>query len=79
MPFIEACDIWRILKGAGIKGVKFVVVDIHGIPKDLTVDIDTARDYFENGVNLEIPKTRLKTYLELKYKEWIEYLDKNGS
>lgn len=32
MP-VEGIDVWRVLKGAGVKYVNFVIVDIFGRPR----------------------------------------------
>ncbi|AFA39202.1 Glutamine synthetase [Pyrobaculum oguniense TE7] len=46
----EGLNVWRVLKGAGVKYVKFVIVDIFGRPKVEITPIDVARDAFVDGV-----------------------------
>lgn len=47
---VEGLDIWRVLKGAGVKYVYFVIVDIYGRPRVDIMPIDMARDAFIDGV-----------------------------
>lgn len=46
----EGVNVWRILKGAGVKYIKFVIVDIYGRPRLEVLPIDAARDAFVDGV-----------------------------
>ncbi|MBP1449224.1 MAG: glutamine synthetase, partial [Thermoproteus sp.] len=46
----EGVNAWRILKSAGVKYVKFVIVDIHGRPRLEVLPIDAARDAFVDGI-----------------------------
>jgi len=46
----EGLSVWRTLKGAGVKYVKFVIVDIFGRPKLEILPIDAARDAFIDGI-----------------------------
>ncbi|MEZ0319265.1 MAG: glutamine synthetase family protein [Pyrobaculum sp.] len=41
---------WRVLKGAGVKYVKFVIIDVYGRPRVEVVPIDAAKDVFIDGV-----------------------------
>jgi L-glutamine synthetase (EC 6.3.1.2) len=49
MP-VEGIDVWRVLKGAGVKYVNFVIVDIFGRPRVDVMSIDAAKDAFVDGV-----------------------------
>ncbi len=47
---VDPLDVWRVLKGAGVKYVKFVLSDIYGRPKCEIVQIDAAKDIFTGGM-----------------------------
>jgi len=47
---IEPREIWRVLKAAGVKYVKFTVIDIHGKPRAELMPIDPALDVFRDGM-----------------------------
>ncbi|ACB39403.1 glutamine synthetase family protein [Pyrobaculum neutrophilum] len=47
---VEGIDVWRVLKGAGVKYVYFVIVDIYGRPRVDIMPIDMAKDAFIDGV-----------------------------
>ncbi len=47
---LNPVSVWRILKGSGVKKVKFVIVDIYGYPRVDIVSIDEAKDAFVDGV-----------------------------
>lgn len=47
---LNPISVWRILKGSGVKRVKFVIVDIYGYPRVDVVSIDEAKDAFIDGV-----------------------------
>jgi L-glutamine synthetase (EC 6.3.1.2) len=49
MP-VEGIDVWRVLKGAGVKYVNFVIVDIFGRPRVDVMSIDAAKDAFIDGI-----------------------------
>ncbi|WP_148682870.1 glutamine synthetase family protein [Pyrobaculum ferrireducens] len=49
MP-VEGLDMWRVLKGAGIKYVNFIIADIYGRPRVDVMSIDMAKDAFIDGV-----------------------------
>jgi len=49
MP-VEGIDVWRVLKGAGVKYVNFVIVDILGRARVDVMSIDAAKDAFVDGV-----------------------------
>lgn len=56
---MEPLDAWRILKGAGVERVKFIVVDICGNARGLSLSIDEARQVFREGVTFDgssVPK-----------------------
>ncbi|MEM1615507.1 MAG: glutamine synthetase family protein [Pyrobaculum sp.] len=46
----EGLSTWRVLKGAGVKYVKFIIVDIFGRPRAEVMPIDAARDAFVDGI-----------------------------
>jgi len=46
----EGIDVWRVLKGAGVKYVNFVIVDIFGRPRVDVLSIDAAKDAFVDGI-----------------------------
>lgn len=50
MPSVEPLDVWRILKGAGVKRLRFIVVDLAGRPRGVTMAIDEAGRAFLDGV-----------------------------
>jgi len=47
---LDGVSVWRVLKGAGVKYVKFVIVDLLGRPRAEVMPIDSARDSFTDGV-----------------------------
>ncbi len=47
---VEGRDIWRILKGAGVKYVKFVIIDLFGRPRVDIMPIDMSADAFTDGI-----------------------------
>ncbi len=50
---VDPLDTWRIIKAAGVKYVKFVIVDIHGRPKSQIIPIDAAKDVFIDGARFD--------------------------
>ncbi|MEM3943180.1 MAG: glutamine synthetase family protein, partial [Thermofilaceae archaeon] len=50
MPTVEPLDVWRILKGAGVKRVLYIVADITGKPRGVSFHIDEAKRAFKEGV-----------------------------
>ncbi len=46
----DGLAVWRVLRGAGVKLVKFVVVDIFGRPRAEVLPIEAAREAFLDGV-----------------------------
>jgi glutamine synthetase len=63
VPKVEALDVWRILKGAGVRRLKFVIVDVYGKPRGVSLGIDEAKRALEEGVvfrRLLRGKVRLK-------------------
>jgi L-glutamine synthetase (EC 6.3.1.2) len=46
----DGVDVWRVLKGAGVKYVNFVIVDIFGRPRVDIMSIDAAKEAFTDGV-----------------------------
>lgn len=53
MPKVEALDVWRILKGAGVRRLKFVIVDVYGKPRGVSLGIDEAKRALEEGVSFD--------------------------
>jgi len=53
VPKVEAQDVWRILKGSGVRRLKFIIVDLHGRPRGVSFGIDEARRILEEGVTLD--------------------------
>jgi len=53
VPKVEALDVWRILKGAGVRRLKFVIVDVYGKPRGVSLGIDEARRALEEGVSFD--------------------------
>ncbi|OYT25720.1 MAG: glutamine synthetase [Thermoprotei archaeon ex4572_64] len=47
---IDPIDVWRVLKGSGVKYVKFIIVDIHGRPRSQIMLIDAAKDVLVSGM-----------------------------
>ena len=50
MSMPEPKTAWRLLKSAGVKYVRFVIVDIFGRPRVDILPIDEAKDAFIDGV-----------------------------
>lgn len=53
MPKVEALDVWRILKGAGVRRLKFVIVDVYGKPRGVSLGIEEAKRALEEGVSFD--------------------------
>jgi len=53
VPKVGALDVWRILKGAGVRRLKFVIVDLYGRPRGVSFGIDEARRALEEGVSFD--------------------------
>jgi len=53
VPKVEALDVWRILKGAGVRRLKFVIVDVYGKPRGVSLGIDEAKRALEEGVSFD--------------------------
>ncbi|MEM1910002.1 MAG: glutamine synthetase family protein [Thermofilaceae archaeon] len=53
MPTLEPLDVWRILKGAGVKRVLYIVVDLLGRPRGVSFPIDEAKRAFIEGVSFD--------------------------
>lgn len=47
---IDPLDVWRILKSAGVKYVKPILMDIHGRPRAELMPIDAAKDILTDGM-----------------------------
>lgn len=47
---IDPLDVWRILKSAGVKYVKPIIIDIHGRPRAELMPIDAAKDILSDGM-----------------------------
>jgi len=53
VPTLEPLDAWRVLRGAGVRRAKFVVVDLLGRPRGVTYPIDEALRPLEEGVTFD--------------------------
>jgi glutamine synthetase len=53
VPKVEALDVWRILKGAGVRRLKFVIVDVYGKPRGVSLGIEEAKRALEEGVSFD--------------------------
>jgi glutamine synthetase len=51
--YADGADVWRILRGAGVKYVNFVIVDMYGRPRVEVEPIDMARDALIGGINFD--------------------------
>jgi len=47
---VDPLDVWRILKSAGVKYVKPIIIDIHGRPRAELMPIDAAKDILTDGM-----------------------------
>lgn len=47
---IEPRDIWRVIKAAGIKFVRFMLIDINGMPRGELIPVDSSLDIFRDGM-----------------------------
>ncbi len=70
---IDPVDAWRTLKGAGVKFVRFIIVDIFGRPKCEIVDINSARDIFERG--LPFDGSSIPAYATVNKSDTVAYVD----
>ncbi len=66
-------DIWRTLKGSGVKYVKFIIVDIYGSPKCELVPIDAAKDLFASGVPFDA--SSIPAYATVNKSDFVAYPD----
>lgn len=53
MPKVEALDVWRMLKGAGVRRLNFVIVDLLGRPRGVSLSIGKARQALEEGLTFD--------------------------
>jgi len=42
---VDPLDVWRILKSAGVKYVKPIIIDIHGRPRAELMPIDACQGH----------------------------------
>lgn len=47
---VDPLDVWRVLKSAGVKYVKPIIIDIHGRPRAELMPIDAAKDILTDGM-----------------------------
>ncbi|WP_439959499.1 glutamine synthetase family protein [Vulcanisaeta thermophila] len=70
---MEPIDLWRVLKGAGIKYVKFIIVDINGAPRSEIVPIDMAKDLFIDGMPFDA--SSVPSYSTVNKSDFVAYVD----
>ena len=70
---IEPVDLWRILKGSGIKYVKFIIMDINGAPRSEIVPIDMAKDLFIDGMPFDA--SSIPSYSTVNKSDFVAYID----
>ena len=70
---VEGRDIWRVLKGAGVKYVKFVIVDIFGRPRVDVMPIDMSLDAFIGGVPYD--GSSIPAYATVNKSDLVAYVD----
>ncbi len=73
---LEAEGVWRILKGSGVKYVKFVIVDIYGYPRVDIMNIDEARYAFIDGVPFD--GSSIPAYSVVNKSDLVAYVDLNA-
>lgn len=69
----DPLDTWRILKGAGVKYVKIIVVDITGAPRSEVVNIDMAKDIFTDGMPFDA--SSIPAYSTVNKSDFVAYVD----
>lgn len=72
----EGLNAWRLLKGAGVKYVKFVIVDIFGRPKLEILPIDAARDAFVDGIAYD--GSSIPAYTTVNKSDFVAQVDTNA-
>ncbi len=72
----DGLSAWRMLKGAGVKYVKFVIVDIYGRPKLEILPIDAARDAFIDGIAYD--GSSIPAYTTVNKSDFVAEVDTNA-
>ncbi|MFN7105237.1 MAG: glutamine synthetase family protein [Pyrobaculum sp.] len=72
----EAASVWRILKGGGVKYVKFVIVDIFGYPRVDIMNIDEAKYAFVDGVSFDA--SSIPAYSTVNRSDMVAHIDLNA-
>ncbi|MEL9991586.1 MAG: glutamine synthetase family protein [Thermoproteus sp.] len=72
----EGINAWRVLKSAGVKYVKFVIVDIFGRPKLEILPIDAARDAFIDGIAYD--GSSIPAYTTVNRSDFVAEVDTNA-
>lgn len=72
----EGLTTWRLLKSAGVKYVKFVIVDIYGRPKLEVLPIDMARDAFIDGIAYD--GSSIPAYTTVNKSDFVAEVDPNA-
>ena len=70
---VDSYDTWRILKAAGVRYVKFIIVDIHGRPRSQLIPIDAAKDVFHDGMAFD--GSSIPAYATVNKSDFIAYPD----
>jgi len=70
---VDPVDVWRMLRGAGVKFVRFIIVDIFGRPKCEIVDINSAKDILERG--LPFDGSSIPAYAVVSRSDTVAYPD----
>nr|KJR73917.1 MAG: glutamine synthetase [Thermoproteus sp. AZ2] len=72
----EGLTTWRLLKSAGVKYVKFIIVDIYGRPKLEVLPIDMARDAFIDGIAYD--GSSIPAYTTVNRSDFVAEVDPNA-
>ncbi|MEZ0248945.1 MAG: glutamine synthetase family protein [Thermoproteus sp.] len=72
----EGINAWRVLKSAGVKYVKFVIVDVFGRPKLEILPIDAARDAFIDGIAYD--GSSIPAYTTVNRSDFVAEVDTNA-